>query len=411
MNTLKTVGKQFNKLNSTRKINLLEKGFGFGSQSTSNKQMQFFKPSSKRAFIQTRLFSGVTESDPKSQSSPTENPEQQQKANANKSETSNKSNKQSNTNIKDQQPNQTTQKNQQTKTPNSTQSSQTQPPPAAVQYETYLNKVKELHEESEKLMQQGKFGEAEMNLINCSHILSNVSGQDALYNKIRTNLAYVYQNIGDYKSAESLYNSVLSNMPQTSTDPAQKIARAHILANLAEVIVHQRKCEPAKAYYEESLSIFNQLNEKTLAGALMGNWSIFLSLEEKYNEAKPLCENALQILVEDLGFKNDITDMCLQNLALIYNNLEIDVRQLQQKWNEQTSKLIEQYQQEAAAEAQQEEKIIELKKQELSQTIPRDLDPPGIMIEDLTSRQMKSFEKVHNDKYKGKFPWKADAQK
>lgn len=288
-----------------------------------------------------------------------------------------------------------------------------------VTVEVRLKRSEEIIKQVETLIEQERYSDAENSAVtvvnglvalNHSELTSEQkTSVQQLSWKAQRNLAFILQNTASFKESETIYKRLLE---QTSHS---ELERALLLANMTEVSFHVRKTEGAKKYYDEALKLFGKLEKKSMAGSLMANWSIFLSMENKYQDAKVASEEALNLLTDSLGPSNEIISNTLQNLAVIYANLQMDIRDLEKKWADQLESRNKSIVESAIPVSinkdwvrhPDEDKFLATRwntsKKSFSNSAPLDLDPPGLILENLTKNQQEAFQKQQPKSTK--MPW------
>jgi len=137
----------------------------------------------------------------------------------------------------------------------------------------------------------------------------------------------------------------------------------------------------------------------SLLGAQLNNLAGYLSMQNKFHEAKLQCKRALSLLEEDLGECNRLVDCCLENLVRILKaggmNQELEI--LQREWK---AKLESRTQRLEAAGLQAGEQPLNMNaiEKQLNEWKPKHYDPPGMFLpSEVAIRQLEAFKVFNGD--------------
>jgi len=138
---------------------------------------------------------------------------------------------------------------------------------------------------------------------------------------IINNLATLYQKLGDYTKAESLFNSCLEIREKALGKDHSDVATS--LNNLAALYQARGDYAKAEPLYQRSLEIFEKARGKDhphVATSLNNLAGLYATLGD-YTKAEPLYKRALEIDEKALGKDHPDVAIRLNNLALLYKAL------------------------------------------------------------------------------------------
>jgi tetratricopeptide (TPR) repeat protein/CHAT domain-containing protein len=178
--------------------------------------------------------------------------------------------------------------------------------------------LEEAYRQGKRLLDQGRLAEAIGPYEKVVALADHVFGPDHIKTgRLLNNLAYLYQQTGQYRRAEPLYKRSLTitEAHLGPTDP--ELARAHIdLGELYRLLGTFNRAEPL---YRRALSILETARSKdSLDVALcLNNLSLLYQDMGEYEKAEPLSQRSLDIVETRLGKDHPTTATCLNNLALL----------------------------------------------------------------------------------------------
>lgn len=136
--------------------------------------------------------------------------------------------------------------------------------------------------------------------------------------RITSRLAYLLENIGEYKRAEKLSENLLSLCKDIFGE--NHLDTVLCYNNLAYMYENQKKYTKATELYEKCLQI-SLLGEKNQYTAIIyNNLATLYNEQGKYEMAKELQEKCLQIWISLLGESHSYTAIGYNNLAYVYES-------------------------------------------------------------------------------------------
>ena len=181
-----------------------------------------------------------------------------------------------------------------------------------------------LHEAGNYLMEKGRYGEAELLLLQSHSGLKRQLGESHLTVAFSLNsLATLYYLQGRYSEAEPLYVQSLSIRELQSDNSHSDIADvANCLNNLAELYRSQGRYSEAEPLILRSLSIREtQLGKwHLMIAASLNTLALLYKSQGRYSEAEPLYERSLKIREHQLEINHPSIATSLNNLAALYNS-------------------------------------------------------------------------------------------
>jgi tetratricopeptide (TPR) repeat protein len=171
------------------------------------------------------------------------------------------------------------------------------------------------HELGLHLWMYGAYAEAKSSLEQAIGIRERVLGsQHADTARSLNNLALIYQDLGDYSTARTLFERALSIHTEVGSVP-QEVATT--MGNLAAVLNDLGAPDEAEALYKQALEIRTQVfgpDHPQTADAL-NNLAIQLHIQKRYDQARPLYERALEIYRNAYDSAHPATARTLHNLG------------------------------------------------------------------------------------------------
>jgi tetratricopeptide (TPR) repeat protein len=199
-----------------------------------------------------------------------------------------------------------------------------------------LKDALKLHEDADKLREQGRYAEAEPLYKRAVAIYEQALQYEALRGGFPAlesreaklvqhvlavtlnNLAELYSTQGRYAEAEPLHKRSLA-IKEKALDP-NHIAVATSLNNLGKLYTKQHRYAEAEPLYKRSLAI----NEKALGpndpavATSLNNWAELYSAQSRYAEAEPMYKRSLAINEKVYGTNHPDVATALNNLAALY---------------------------------------------------------------------------------------------
>ena len=180
-----------------------------------------------------------------------------------------------------------------------------------------------LHEAGSYLYKQGRYGNAELLLLQSLEISERQLGENDINTAASlSNLGLLYRATGRYKDAEPLYVRSLKISEKCSGKYHPETAAS--LNNLALLYKVTGRYGDAEQLYKRSLKISERWLGKghPNTAVSLNNLAKLYELTERYSEAQPLLERSLQINESQLGADHPDTARSLNNLAGLYNVIE-----------------------------------------------------------------------------------------
>jgi len=127
----------------------------------------------------------------------------------------------------------------------------------------------------------------------------------------------------------------------------------------------------------------------------LSNLSGYLVEQGKYQEAKPTCARALQIIQKSFGNSNQFAQLCLNNLGLLLTKLERnqEIESIQKEWNVGVATERKALAKEAQTALLDHSEDLELLESEWRTTVPQMCTPPGMFLPPDFAAMM--FDQVH----------------
>lgn len=200
---------------------------------------------------------------------------------------------------------------------------------------------KELWKDSLRLLNEGKYAEAEGLMEGARDLKNKASEQNntsyeseemrILSSKYDLTLAYIKQGLQKYDEAGTLYQKSLESY-KTHLSSTQEYGIA--LLNYADFVAARGNTDEAIKILRESISSLREIRDDEVLGVALNNISGYLVQQQNYQEAKPFCKEALDIFINKLGKRNDYTRTCYSNYHNILSQLKLEdeIEKLKESW-------------------------------------------------------------------------------
>ena len=136
-----------------------------------------------------------------------------------------------------------------------------------------------------------------------------------------SNLAQLYNLIGDYTSAERFF--LQAEHYYQSKNLLHELST--ISNNLGLLYDAMDSLDLAKNLYSQALNYYQKLGDTNSINyaIILQNLAGLLDYQEDYSQAEPLYLESLDIIREELGQENDLYTTTLSNIGILYENMEV----------------------------------------------------------------------------------------
>jgi len=190
---------------------------------------------------------------------------------------------------------------------------------AATTADEALVQVGKLAQESNQLMDQGRYAEAVPLAERVLELRRRALGET--HPNVATslnNLAYLYDAQGLYSEAEPLYKQALKILRDMWGNTHPNVATS--LNNLAEIYRSQGRYNEAESLYKQALELRKRLLGEAHpdVATTLNNLALLYKAQGRYDEAEPIYKQALNLLRAEFGERHVLVSTILNNQALLY---------------------------------------------------------------------------------------------
>ncbi|MFK5975329.1 MAG: tetratricopeptide repeat protein, partial [Sulfurovum sp.] len=157
---------------------------------------------------------------------------------------------------------------------------------------------------------------------NAEYFVENYKEEDDIYVVLLNNLAFIYEDMGEYEKSEPLY---LKSLKITAERLGENhLSTAFFYNNLAGLYESMGKYEKSEPLYLKALKIREESlgkNHSKTAISYHNLASLYKSMRE-YKKAEPLYLKAQKIIEESSGKNHPDTAISYNNLASLYYSME-----------------------------------------------------------------------------------------
>lgn len=177
------------------------------------------------------------------------------------------------------------------------------------------SEIDQINEVGLKLMDQGKFLEAEMQFKKALHEAESLGPYNEDLAAVLVNLADAYEKQQKYKEEEPVLLRALEIWKKNTGEESAMVAR--IFDSLGVIHAAQGKNEEAEKELKLSISMFEKLKGKESEGLAISinNLGGFYANQGDYEQAEPLIKKAIKLQEKNLGVNHIDVASSLINLA------------------------------------------------------------------------------------------------